>query len=101
MKLVNTWFISGKYDYTTSMLIPIESNGLGKSVYLKLTQDEKGNWKIEENPVENNNKSSSKKSSPKSRKGSKEDSDQPLLLRRPSIKKIKAFFQKLTNGCQN
>ena len=60
---------------------------------LKLTQDEKGNWKIEENPVENNNKPSSKKSSPKSRKGSKEDSDQPLLLRRPSIKKIKAFFQ--------
>ena len=62
---------------------------------LKLTQDEKGNWKIEEN-IENNNKpsgNSSKKSSPKSRKSSKEDSDQPLLLRRPSIKKIKAFFQ--------
>ena len=67
---------------------------------LKLTQDDKGNWKIEENNpgTENNNVkgssgSSSKKSSPKSRKGSKEDSEQPLLLRRPSIKKIKAFFQ--------
>ena len=77
---------------------------------LKLTQDDKGNWKIEENlePVpgsyENNNKKtsvstpSSKKSSPKSRKGSKEAGDgsvssESLLMRRPSIKKIKAFFQ--------
>ena len=67
---------------------------------LKLTQDDKGNWKIEENNSSENNNikgsssgTSSKKSSPKSRKGSKEDSEQPLLLRRPSIKKIKAFFQ--------
>ena len=49
---------------------------------LKLSQDDKGNWKLEENLVtlennpmaENNNKTNN-------------------LLRRPSIKKIKAFFQ--------
>ena len=71
---------------------------------LKLTQDEKGNWKIEENlenvpletqvsRVENNNKVV-KKSSPKSKKsGKSEASPESALLRRPSIKKIKAFFQ--------
>ncbi len=83
---------------------------------LKLTQDEKGNWKIEENLEEaiskisigtssseistSNNKSSSKKSSPKRNKkdssqheDDKDSSPQSMLLRRPSIKKIKAFFQ--------
>ena len=81
---------------------------------LKLTQDESGNWKIEQQndggglevkPLktpENNNKVSSggsKKNSPKNKKNgnSSNNDEQPssesLLLRRPSIKKIKAFFQ--------
>lgn len=76
---------------------------------LKLTQDDKGNWKIEENlePTNNvvvappsmpeNNNKVAKKSSPKSKKSSSKEtsdtSENSMLLRRPSIKKIKAFFQ--------
>ena len=80
---------------------------------LKLTQDESGNWKIEQqnndsafeassvSSPDNNNKVSSKKNSPKNKKNSSShnsSTEEPpnsesLLLRRPSIKKIKAFFQ--------